>query len=177
MCEGTKILKFWPKNAWCIYFCDEIWKKIFHNWNQHPRICLIANFREKTEMSKFPTKNALFEYLWARILKQFFHIQNQHLRIWLIAKFCEEAKMLKFATKNVLFEYFWPKMLSLGICGIELRKNLLSCLKSSPLNLSNCKISWNNENGQIWDQKCFIWVFSYQNLKKLLSYLKSAPSN
>ena len=128
-------------------------------------------------MPKFWTKNALFGYLQARILEKNFHNSNQHFRICLIAKFCEEAKMLKFATKNVLFEYFWPKMLSLGIFGIELKKNLLSCLKSSPLNLSNCKISWNNENGQIWNQKCFIWVFSYQNLKKLLSYLKSAPSN
>ena len=128
-------------------------------------------------MVKFRTKSALFVSFLTKIFKNYCHISNQQLRICLIAKFCEETKMLKFATKNVLFEYFWPKMLSLGIFGIELKKNLLSCLKSSPLNLSNCKISWNNENGQIWNQKCFIWVFSYQNLKKLLSYLKSAPSN
>ena len=177
MCEGTKILKFWPKNAWCMYFCDEIWKNFSHNWNQHPRICLIANFREKTEMSKFPTKNALFGYFWARILKQIFHIQNQHLRICLIAKFCEEAKMLKFATKNALFLYFWPKIMSLGILGLEFKKILLPYLILAPLNLSNCEVLWNQENTSIWDQKCLIWVFLGQNLKKLLSYLKSASPN
>ena len=38
--------------------------------------------------------------------------------------------MLKFGTKNAWFECFRPKMLSLGIFGLEFKKNLLSYLKS-----------------------------------------------
>ena len=37
---------------------------------------------------------------------------------------------------------------------------------------------WNNENAYISDQKCLIWVFLDKNWKKkLLSYVKSEPSN
>ena len=50
-------------------------------------------------------------------------------------------------------------------------------MKSTPSNLSNCKISWNNENVWIWNQICSIWVVLSWNLKTILSYLKSAPSN
>ena len=50
-------------------------------------------------------------------------------------------------------------------------------LKSAPLHLSNCKISWKNKSAQIWDLKCFIWVFLGWNFQKLLSYLKLAPSD
>ena len=53
---------------------------------------------------------------------------------------------------------------------------IILCLKSAPWNWSNCKISWNNEIAQIWDQKCLIWVWA-GILQKLLPYLKSAPSN
>ena len=31
---------------------------------QHPRICLIATFREKMKMLKFGTENTLFGYFW-----------------------------------------------------------------------------------------------------------------
>ena len=30
---------------------------------------------------------------------------------------------------------------------------------------------------KIWDQNCLLWVFYEWNLKKILSYLKSASSN
>ena len=56
-------------------------------------------------------------------------------------------------------------------------KELLSYLKSAPSNLSNCNISWKNENAEIWYRKYLIWVFLGLNFEKLLSYLKSAPSN
>ena len=63
------------------------------------------------------------------------------LQVW-----CK-IKILKFETKNALFEYFWPKMPDLGTFGLEFKKRkLLSYLKLAPLNLSNCKISWNNKN-------------------------------
>ena len=67
-------------------------------------------------------------------------------------------------------------MLSLRIFWLELQKNLLPYLKSAPLNLSNRKIFWNNENAYIYHKKCLIWVFLCSIFKKLLSYFKSAPS-
>ena len=84
------------------------WKKgCTHIWNQHPRICQIAKFREKMKMPTIGTKNALFSYLWVKTLKNYCHIQNQHLRIRQIAKFRKNMKMPKFETKNVFFAYFW----------------------------------------------------------------------
>ena len=38
-----------------------------HILNQHPRVCLIAKFCEKTKLPKFGTLNALFEYFWTGI--------------------------------------------------------------------------------------------------------------
>ena len=97
-------------------------------------------------MPKSGTKNAWFGCFGAGTWKQYCHIWNQHPRICLIAKSGEETKMLKFGTKDALFGNFWPKMLDLDILGLEFKKKLLSYMKSAPLNLSNCKISWNNEN-------------------------------
>ena len=50
-------------------------------------------------------------------------------------------------------------------------------LKSAHSKVSNCKISLKNENVSIWDQECLLWVVLGNNFKKLLSYLKSAPSS
>ena len=50
--------KFVTKNALFGHFGVIILKKLFHIRNQHPRICLIAKFWEKTKMPKFRTKNA-----------------------------------------------------------------------------------------------------------------------
>ena len=36
-------------------------KQYYHIWNPHPRIYLIAEFREKIKFPKFKNKNALFE--------------------------------------------------------------------------------------------------------------------
>ena len=65
----------------------------------------------------------------------------------------------------------------MGIFGQELEKKLLSYVKSEPSNLSICKILRKNNNTQICDQKCLIYVFLVWNLEKILSYLKSATSN
>ena len=106
------------------------------DWNQHPQICLIARFCEKTKIPKLGTKNSLFEYFWARILKNYYHIWNQHHRVSVIAKFREETKMTNFGTKSALFGYFWVRVL----------KKLLSYLKSAPSNWSICKISQKSKN-------------------------------
>ena len=63
----------------------------------------------------------------------------------------------------------------------------MSYLKSTPSNLSNCKSYQKKQKcvnvGSkmlylvLFDQKCLIRVFLGSNLKTILSYLKSAPSN
>ena len=67
--------------------------------------------------------------------------------------------MPKFGTKNAIFRNFWPKIHYLGIYGQELKKKLLSDLKSAPSKMPICKFSRKNKNAKIWDQKCLIWVF------------------
>ena len=72
--------------------------------------------------------------------------------------------------------YFWA-----GIW-----KKIFSYLKSAPSKLSKRK-TWNKENAYILDRKCVIWVFLTEKalfghfwkrtLNKLLSDLKSGPSN
>ena len=66
----TKIHKFGTKNVSFGYFWTGSWKWYCYIWNQHPRIFLIANFREIMKMPKFGTKNASCGYFWARILKK-----------------------------------------------------------------------------------------------------------
>ena len=77
-------------------------KKYYYIWNPHPRIFLIANFREKVKMPKFGTKNAIFGYFGARI-----HTWYQHPQNCLIANFCYGTEMPKFGTKNAFFVDFW----------------------------------------------------------------------
>ena len=56
-------------------------------------------------------------------------------------------------------------------------KKLFSYFKSTPWNLSECKVLCKRKKNRVWAQKCLILVLLGQNRKKLLSYLKSAPSN
>ena len=56
-------------------------------------------------------------------------------------------------------------------------KTILWNLKSTPSNLSNCKLLQKNKNASVSDQKSFIWLFLGENFWKPLSYLKSAPWN
>ena len=75
------------------------------------------------------------------------------------------------------------KSLNLGLTisyssnfGPEFERNIFF-FEISTSNLSACKLRCKNENSQIWDLKCFIWVFLGWNFQKLLSYLKLAPSD
>ena len=74
--------------------------------NQHPQICLIAKFWEKTRIPNFGTKSSWFRYFWAAIWKQYCDIWNQHPRICLIAKFSSKLKMPKFGSKKCLIWVF-----------------------------------------------------------------------
>ena len=111
----------WDQKCLILVFLGWHLKKLI--WNQHPEICLIANFAKK-KMSKFRTKNVSFGYFSAGIYKKYCHIWNQHPWICLIAKYCEILKMQENETKSALFGYFWARILN----------KLLSYLKSAPSN-------------------------------------------
>ena len=100
-------------------------KNYCHIWNQHPRICLTANFCEETKMPNFGTKNALLRYFWTGFLKQYWHIWDQHSQICLIAKFRKKRKILNLEPKMPYLGIFWPKMSYLCILGLEFEKNIL----------------------------------------------------
>ena len=59
-----------------------------------------------------------------------------------------------------------------GLCWARTLKK-----KSAPSNLSDFKVMQENNNAQMWNQNCLIWLFFCKSFKKLLSYLKSTPSN
>ena len=96
----VKILKFGTKNVWFAKITG-IWKKYYHIWNQHPRICLNGKFRKKMKTPKFGARKGLSGYLWAEIWKYYFHIWNMRPRICLVAKFGAKIKILKFGTKSI----------------------------------------------------------------------------
>ena len=83
-----------------------ILKSSCHNWNQRPRVFLIAIFCGRIKMLKFETKNALFWYLMSAIWKKYCPIWNQHPKILLKEKFPAKMKVLKYRIKNTLFEGF-----------------------------------------------------------------------
>ena len=94
-----------------------------------------------------------------------------------IAKYCEIMKMLKFGTKSALSGYFllefWKTLVIFEISTLELVQLQNFEKKQNCLDLGPKMPSLG-----IFDQKCIIWVFSGKNsFKKLLSYLKLAPSN
>ena len=93
-------------------------------------------------MPKFGSKSALFGCFLARILNNYGHILNQHVRISVIAKFCEETKCQNLGLKMPYLDVclIWV-LLGNNFSWARILKKLLSDLKSTPLNLSNCKIS------------------------------------
>ena len=62
--------KFGTKTTLLGYFWARNLKNYCDIWNEHPRICLIAKFREIRKMAKFGTKKASFEYFWAKIFEK-----------------------------------------------------------------------------------------------------------
>ena len=115
-------------------------------------------------MPKFGTKDALFWYF--RAGKKHCDIWNQRSWISLIIKFDPKLKIFKFGTKNTCFGYLWS----------EFEKNIV-IFEINTLEfvlLQSFMKKWKFLN---LGQKYLISIFLGKNLKKILSYLKSAPSN
>ena len=88
----------------------------------------------------------LYLSFWAGMLRNYCHICNQRSPVYLPAKFCAEVRILKFGIKKCLVWVFWPAIL----------KNCLSYLKSTPSNLSYCKV---------WCKKMKILIFVTKNVR------------
>ena len=100
---------------------------------------------KKNKNLKFGTKNARFLYFGAGIWKYHCQIWNQCPRICLATRFGANIDILKFRIKKAWYEYFWTGSWRLY-------------LKSVPSNLSNCKISWNNEVSKFETKRAFFWA-------------------
>ena len=81
-------------------------------------------------MRKFRTQNALFWYFCFKDFKNYSHILNQNTQINQVLIFCEKRKCVNIG----------PKMPYLDLFGLELKKKLLSYLKSASSKLSHSKI-------------------------------------
>ena len=79
----------------------------------------------------------------------------------------KKKKKPKLRTENASFGYFWAKILKSN-CHIWNQHHQICLIQ---------KFHEKNKNTLISDQKCLIWVFLGKSFKKLLSYLKLAPSN
>ena len=170
-CAKIRILKFGTKNALFGCFWTEIWKYYCHNWNQLPQICLIPKFGLKLKILKFGTQNALFGYFWTGIWKQYCHVRNQHPRICLTEKFREKMKMPKFGTKNALFGCFWARILKNDYKTIvTFEISILEIVK-----MRNLVKKWKCLN--LGPKIPYLGILGLELKKKLLLYLKSAPSN
>ena len=112
---------------------------------------------------------------WTGGWKLYRHIWNQYPRICLFAKFGE--KMPKFGTKNALFGYLWARI-SKNYCHIW-NQPLPICLvatfceetKMPKLGTKNALFKY------FWPKMPYLGILGIEYLKRLLWYLKSAPSN
>ena len=161
-------------------------KTYYHIWNEPSNLssCKISlrskNAKicdQKCHFLIFLNKNVVFWYFWAIISKNLLSYLKS-ASISLFAKFHERNKNGLIWNQKCLIWVF---------LGWNL-KTILSYLKfRHPRICVIAKFRGKNKNAEIWDQKCLIryfWprmsylgIFGYEFLKKLLSYLKSAPSN
>ena len=118
-------------------------------------------------MLKFQTKSTLLGHFWARLLKNYFRIWNQHPRICLFAKFCRKLKSTKFRSESDLFGSFFARFY----------RNYCHIWNQHPQICIFAKFREKIKMRKFGIKKCLIWVFFNWNFKKVLSYLKSTPSN
>ena len=65
-----KMPRFGTENPLFGYFWAGNLKNYYYVWNQHPPICQIEKFREKTKMPKFGNKNIVYfgTRIWKRLM-------------------------------------------------------------------------------------------------------------
>ena len=125
------------------------------------------------------TENTWFIYLFflVGIWKEYCHIWNQHPQIFLFAKFPGKIKIPKFGTKDALLGYFRARNLK-SYCHIW-KQHLRICWiakfceenKMPKFGSKNVLFEYS------WPKRVYLGIFGLELKIKLLSYLKSAPSN
>ena len=120
-------------------------------------------------------QNGLFGYFWARILKTVSSYLKSAPSNFANCKFCEKTKIPKFGTKNALFENFrtgiwkqychiWNQHLRISIIAKFDEKTKMPIFVTKKLCLG------------ILYQKCLIWIFLGQNLKKTIVIFEISTS-
>ena len=112
----------------------EVGKNYCHIWNQHPQICLVANFAKKKKSLNFGPKMCDSGIFGLEFEKKYCQIWNQHPRICLIAKYLEIMKMPKFGTKSVFLGYFLARILKKLLSYLKLAPSILSISENSRKN-------------------------------------------
>ena len=140
------------QNCLNLVFCVVIMKKYCHIWNQQPRIFLIPKFVPKQKSLNLESKMSDFGYS-----NNYCHIWNRRPWICLTKNFCVRMKVSNFGAKNALFGYF----------RVWILKNYSHIWNQRPKFFLITKRNLRVKKSYIWNQ----------NLEKLLSYLKLAPSN
>ena len=101
----------------------------------------------------------LFEYFWAEFFRNYFNKWNEQFR------HCQ--KHFKFRIKNGLFGYFQTITL----------KTLVIFNALNTLEIFKCKVLFKNKNLYTMSKIVLLGYFWAVILKKLFSYLATAPSN
>ena len=128
----------------------------------------MAKLRRKTQkrLHLGPKMPSFFEKL--EFSKKCCHITNQHPEICLIAKFCKKPKMPKFGSKNALFGYFWTRIWK-HYCHIENQHPRICLIAKFCIKNQKCL--------NLGTKGSFLGYSWARIFKKILSYLKAAPSN
>ena len=195
--EETKMPKFGTKNALLGYFWPKmlylgnfdqkylIWVFLGENFKKTIAIFEIStlkfvylqNFTKKQKCLNLGPKMLYLGIFGLEFKKNYCHIWNQDPWICLIAKYCEIMKMPKFGSKSALFGYFWARILK-DYCHIWNQHLRISIIAKFCEETKMRKFGAKNAlYWYFWPKMPFLGIFRQEFLKKLLSYLKSAPSN
>ena len=109
--------------------------------------------------------------------KKYCHVWNQHPQICLIAKYHQIMKMTKFGTKSTLFGYFWARIFKnyyhIWNQHLQISVTVLFCEKTKmpKFGTKNALFEY------FWSKMSYLGIFGLGFKRKLMLYLKSAPSN
>ena len=103
----------------------------------------------KTNCLNLRSKMSYWDILGLEFWKAIAIFQISSLKFHKLKNFTKTQKCVSW-NENAFFGYLFAKFW----------KKLLSCFKSAPSNLSNCKIFWRNENTYILDKNGLFQYFS-----------------
>ena len=171
---GVKIrIKFGIKNVFFGCFGKQFWKTIVIIKISALKFAVLQNLEQKRKILKIGTKNARFPYFGTGTSKYYCHM-------WKFSSCCKvwwKIKILKFGSKNAGFGYFWTGSWKLN-CHIWNQHPRICLILKLCEKTKMPKFGTRNALfGYFWPNMPSLGYFWARILKKLLSYLQSAPSN